>query len=120
MGQVATGAWRHHVTAGIAWQGLEKFLPYDFKTINLGMQNLYRPILPQSWQGSFNTATYHTYHSDQTGFFLSDTLDFSPKWSLLAGLRYSIFGQKSWDAQQVSSSERAHPLTPTVALLYHP
>lgn len=118
--QVATGLWRHHVTAGIAWQGLEKFLPYDFKTINLGMQNLYRAIRPQSWQGSFNTATYRTYHSDQTGFFLSDTLDFNPQWSLLAGLRYTIFSQKSWDAQQIPSSERAHPVTPTVALLYHP
>ncbi|AFW01025.1 hypothetical protein BAR24_01920 [Gluconobacter oxydans] len=119
-GKFRTGFIRHDFTMGAAWQGLSRYLPYDSDYVDIGGQNLYAPVINRSYSGSWNTATYRNYRSDQVGLFGSDTLTFDKHWSLLAGIRFTDFHQLTWKASAAKTALRTTPLTPTAALMFHP
>ncbi|OWQ82906.1 TonB-dependent siderophore receptor [Roseateles aquatilis] len=121
-GSFATGGLQHQVTVGLAWQGLNKqTVPKSLYT-PIGTQNLYTPVTPLTWSGSYDDSLqYHNYHSAQRAVFASDTLQFSEAWSLLAGLRYSDYGQTSYTTTgAVSNAYKKTPVSPTLALMYRP
>ncbi len=121
-GGFSTAGLQHQVTLGLAWQGLNKQTVPKSLYVPIGDENLYQPITPLPWTGSYNDALqYHNYHSAQKAIFASDTLQFSEQWSVLAGLRYSDYDQTSYNtAGDVTNRYRKTPVTPTVALMFRP
>ncbi len=120
-GSFHTGFVKHDVTLGATWQGLTKYLPTNSEYVNIGSQNMYAPIIPRPWNVNNESSVYRNYRSDQVGLFLSDTVTFTPQWSLLAGVRYTNFQQSGYNAADVrTAAYKVNPVTPTVALLYHP
>ena len=119
-GEFNTAGLRHQVTLGLAWQGLNKqTVPKSLYT-PIGQENLYAPITPLSWNGSYDDSLqYHNYHSAQKAAFASDTVQFNEQWSALLGLRYSDYDQTSYNtAGAVTNQYNKKPVTPTVALMF--
>ncbi|NHO30495.1 TonB-dependent siderophore receptor [Acetobacter farinalis] len=119
-GSFHTGFVKHDLSLGATWQGLTKYLPTHSEYVNIGSQNMYAPIIPRPWAVNNDSPVYRNYRSDQVGLFLSDTVTFDKHWSLLAGVRYTNFQQNSYNKTDVKSTYKVNPVTPTVALLYHP
>ena len=121
-GSFSTAGLQHQVTAGLAWQGLNKqTVPKSLYT-PIGNENLYQPITPLPWNGSYDDSLqYHNYHSAQKAVFASDTVAFSDQWSVLLGLRYSDYDQTSYNtAGAVTNRYKKTPVTPTVAVMFRP
>lgn len=119
-GEFNAAGLRHQVTLGLSWQGLNKqTVPSSLYTV-IGQQNLYAPVTPLSWTGSYDDSLqYHNYHSAQKAAFASDTVQFSEQWSALLGLRYSDYDQRSFNTAGTQTVHyRKTPVTPTVALMY--
>lgn len=119
-GEFNTAGLRHQVTLGLAWQGLNKqTVPKSLYT-PIGQENLYAPIAPLSWSGSYDDSLqYHNYHSAQKAAFASDTVQFNKQWSVLLGLRYSDYDQTSYNtAGAVTNQYNKKPVTPTVAVMF--
>lgn len=119
-GEFNTAGLRHQVTLGLAWQGLNKqTVPKSLYT-PIGQENLYAPITPLSWSGSYDDSLqYHNYHSAQKAAFASDTVQFNKQWSVLLGLRYSDYDQTSYNtAGAVTNQYNKKPVTPTVAVMF--
>lgn len=109
-GTFDTGPLHHQLVAGASRQdGLGWDRPYDWKGIGTG--NLY------DWQGlsyPARASRVMTRGSEtiQKAVFVSDTVEFAPGWSVLAGWRYNDFEQVG--------SYHTYPVTPTYALMYKP
>lgn len=113
-GRIATGPVIHQVVAGASLQNTRTYSSsYDWATAGSG--NLYTghaeilPFVPHSKATAFSGET------SQAAFFVSDTAQLRPGLSLLGGLRYNHYEQRSG-----ASTYEKDPVTPTVALIYHP
>ncbi|MCD9032981.1 TonB-dependent receptor [Luteimonas sp. Y-2-2-4F] len=119
-GRFETGAVRHEIVAGGAWQRETRDFNATQVWTRIGSSNLYAPtdlgyvstMVPQMYRGAEYT---------QSALFLSDTLSFGEQWSVLAGARYTRYRQVSFNpAGQATSRYEKSPLTPTVALIWTP
>ncbi|WDS37970.1 TonB-dependent receptor [Pseudoxanthomonas sp.] len=109
-GKFATGPLQHQLVIGASWQrdlGWDR--SYNWNTIGTGNLYDWQPISHYSTVPKNVTRGSATF---QKAVFLSDTVQFAPGWSLLAGWRYN-------DYEQVGSYH-TYPVTPTYALLYNP
>ncbi|HBK47726.1 MAG TPA: TonB-dependent siderophore receptor [Xanthomonadaceae bacterium] len=109
-GHFATGALTHLLVAGASRQeetGWSR--PSRWQTIGRG--NLY-DWQGMSYRGSDLGAQTRDGQTVQKAVFLSDTVEFAPGWSLLAGWRYN-------DYEEVGAYH-TYPVTPTYALMYKP
>ncbi|SEL49249.1 iron complex outermembrane recepter protein [Pseudoxanthomonas sp. GM95] len=116
-GKFATGWLQHQLVAGASWQrdlGWDRSYNYNPITDANGdavILNLYQPqrVSHDSTASKEVTRGAATF---QKAVFVSDTIQFAPGWSLLAGWRYN-------DYEQVGSYH-TYPVTPTYALLFNP
>jgi iron complex outermembrane receptor protein len=116
-GTFNTGPLQHQLVAGASWQrdlGWDRSYNYNPITDANGdalILNLYTPqrVRHDSTASKEVTRGSATF---QKAVFVSDTVQFAPGWSLLAGWRYN-------DYEQVGSYH-TYPVTPTYALLYNP
>jgi iron complex outermembrane receptor protein len=116
-GKFGTGPLQHQLVAGLSWQrdlGWDRSYNYNPVTDADGdglILNLYTPqrVRHDSTATKEVTRGAATY---QQAVFVSDTVQFAPAWSLLAGWRYN-------DYEQVGRYH-TYPVTPTYALLYNP
>jgi iron complex outermembrane receptor protein len=126
-GHFNTGRVTHHLTAGASFQDLV----LQYATTNYAPQpgqggNLY-DYSPEVWSTVGDTYIDAAKASEyqENAFYLSDTVGFTEKLSLLAGVRFTQYLQQSWDASGgftgplTSRYEKDVP-TPTVALIYKP
>lgn len=134
-GKFATGNVQHQLVAGASWErkrsawGSYDMFAESFNVERIG--NIYTSdrlvwspyVGPQSWSPVYDGRT--------KALFVSDTIEFSPHWQLLAGLRYTDYSDVSWTregvpgdySQSVVVAEERYETTattPTVALLYKP
>lgn len=118
-GRFSTGFLQHDVAFGAAWQELEQFWTRTFSQTTLGFGNIYQaPVsffnpgqaMPRDIQLQSKT--------QQTSIFASDTVNFTPEWSALLGLRYIDYRQDTYNFG--GATYTANPWTPTVALMYKP
>ncbi len=109
-GGFQTGPLSHQVVAGVSHQkatGWDR--PYEWNLIGRG--NLYqRPTIRHDAVGS--RVMTRSSETIQQAVFVSDTVDFSHGWSVLAGARYNDFENKG--------SYHTYPVTPTYAVMYKP
>ncbi len=123
-GQFQTGSVGHDLVAGVAYQ--------DQHT-DLAANGIYKPIgtgnlWTQNTNAFYTSGTmdnglgmYRANTITQKSVYASDTLKFSPEWSLLAGVRYTNYEQRTFTPAGVQSSvyKKNGVLTPTLALMYN-
>lgn len=119
-GKLETGALRHQVVVGTALQ----------KQVNLYSANsVYQQIGTGSLHGGsgnrYDTVTNFAMYRDseitQRAVFASDTLQLTPQWSVVGGLRHTRYEQASFapTGAGLPGYEKT-ATTPTVALLFKP
>ena len=118
-GKFSTGFLRHDVAFGAAWQELEQIWAGTFSQAFLGFGNIYQAptnfpnpdqLMPRDLQLQSKT--------QQTSIFASDTINFTPQWSALLGLRYIDYRQDTFNFG--GATYTANPVTPTAAIMYKP
>lgn len=124
-GGFSTGALRHQVSFGVGRQTLSRTLNLTSSLSLYGaatVGNLYQapPVLVDT--SSVNRSTFYTISTyQQKSVFASDTIEFDPHWSLLAGARYVDYENLNYAATGArTTAYNKTPTTPTVALLYKP
>lgn len=119
-GRFATGPLRHHVVLGGSWQKQKN----DYSSNGV--------YIPGYGTGSLRSSNRNTYYSQgrldlyraaeitQKALFVSDTVDLTDRWSVLAGIRYTDYSQDGFAASGAgtSSYDRNGVPTPTLALMY--
>lgn len=121
-GKFSTGPIDHQLILGASEQWLtKKTVPSSLYT-DIGSDNLYEPITPLSWGGTYDySQQYNNFNSQQKSLFASDTLSFLKYWSILAGVRYTSYHQSSWTAPNTPGTVYTlTPTTPTLALMFRP
>lgn len=124
-GKFATGPLTHSVSFGASRQALSRTLNLQsslslYSAATVG--NLYQPAPVLVDTSNVDRSTFYTISTYRhRSVFASDTIDFDPNWSLLAGARYVDYQNLNYAASGApTSAYRKKPTTPTVALLYKP
>lgn len=122
-GKFYTGGIKHNIVAGAGWQAqtFESDNGIGGQTgIFLGMNNLYNPVLlPEQPGVGTQYQPFKQNTISQKSIFLSDTVEFTDRFSALVGVRYNFFRQENWNPDGSSQpGYSANPITPTVALMY--
>jgi len=121
-GKFQVGSIRHNIVLGTSWQSQKN---------DYAGNGFYKQIGAGSLSTQ-NTASYHSIGTInrlglyrgaeifQKAVFASDTVHLSDRWSILAGVRHTNYGQKAFgsDGHQTSSYDKSGVLTPTVAFMY--
>ena len=120
-GQVKTGGLAHQLVFGAALQTLEQRNDRGSNTTTIpGPGNIYQPVLlPATGLSVAGHTLYKFSMIEQSSLFASDTIDFSERWSLLGGARYTRFVQDSFNLAGAKTLTYAKDkITPTVALTF--
>ncbi|CAM2160554.1 iron complex outermembrane recepter protein [Paraburkholderia tropica] len=120
-GKVKTGPFTHQIVAGASIQHQTN----DYSTAagtaggTLGAGNLYVQN-PYAFYSGSGLDKYRASEINQKALFLSDTMQITSRWSLLAGLRYTNYDQESFSEAggTTSSYGKNGVVTPTFALMY--
>lgn len=119
-GSFDTGPVSHQVVAGVSQQRQTTWNARAGNFRMTGTGNLYSASR-LDWHPNSDGAVYATADYLQNAAFLSDTLGFSPRWSLLAGARYTDYLQRGYGSTGARTSRyRTSPTTPTAALMFKP
>ncbi|WP_442862098.1 TonB-dependent siderophore receptor [Bordetella sp. 02P26C-1] len=120
-GRFDTGPLKHQVVFGASWQKQKTDLSANSIYQLEGTGNLYEPN-PNTYYSVGQLSLYRSADITQKAIFASDTVDLTHGWSVLAGLRYTDYEQRSF----LPSGDEAAPtykkngvLTPTVALMFN-
>lgn len=121
-GRVTSGALRHNLVAGVAWQQrLNDWTNAGVWNSGAGTGNLYTQNTVAYYStGSFGSlAPYRSSESTQLTAFVSDRLELNDRWSLLAGLRWNDYEQRSLNASGAVTEtyEKSGIVTPTLAVM---
>ncbi|RAM62735.1 TonB-dependent siderophore receptor [Herbaspirillum rubrisubalbicans] len=119
-GNARTGSIDHQLVLGASWQ--KQVNDYSISSVyrQIGSGNLYAPNT-NAYFSNTDLQTYHNAIITQQAVFASDTLNFSQRWSLLAGGRYNQFKQdNNTTSGKLSSRYDKSALTPTLALMFKP
>lgn len=124
-GDVQTGAWNHHVVAGVGLQWLTRDLnqvsAQEYIGANGATGNLDGSAPQLSYDGYSPRNFYEISTYQQRSVFASDTINFTDQWSLLLGARYMDYKNDNYLYSGTSSSKyHEQPTTPTYALMYSP
>ncbi|CAG9269541.1 TonB-dependent siderophore receptor [Paraburkholderia unamae] len=118
-GKVKTGPFTHQLVIGGAYQHQTN----DYSSVSvynvLGIGNLYQPNPFRYYSGS-GLETYRASDITQTSAFVSDTMEITSRWSLLAGLRYTNYSQNTYSTTGAKTAAYSQNgvVTPTAALMY--
>lgn len=120
-GRFRTGPLAHQLVLGTAWQ--EQVNRYSISTVweDLGGGNLFTPGV-RRYDSAVPFSKYRYGDITQKSVFVSDTVQLTPRWSVLAGLRYTNYEQNSYDTtgQLSSNYSKNGVITPTAALMFKP
>lgn len=120
-GKVKTGPFTHQIVAGAALQHQVNDYGTTAGTVQIpfGNGNLFEPN-PYRYYSSSGLDKYRAGEINQKALFLSDTVQLTSRWSVLAGLRLTNYDQTTFDESEATTSayEKNGVLTPTVALMY--
>jgi iron complex outermembrane recepter protein len=121
-GEVRTGSIGHQLTFGASRQELTTRSDSESTYVgNIGAGNIHTD---STLAISGKAASHRLYKGSsikQTALFVSDTIRFSERWSLIAGARYTEFDQTNLNRTgAVTARYKRDPVTPTLALLFKP
>ncbi|WP_322044402.1 TonB-dependent receptor [Paraburkholderia sp. J67] len=120
-GKVKTGPLTHQLVFGAAVQHQTN----DYETATgmvsktLGTGNLYEQN-PYTYYSGSGLQKYRASEINQKALFLSDTVQLTSRWSVLAGLRYTNYDQESFAESGATTAAygKNGSVTPTFALMY--
>jgi iron complex outermembrane recepter protein len=120
-GKVRTGPLTHQLVFGAAIQHQTNDYGTAAGTVTetLGMGNLYEPNPFRYYSGS-GLEKYRASEINQKALFLSDTVQLTSRWSVLAGLRYTNYDQETFAESGATTAAygKNGVFTPTAALMY--
>jgi iron complex outermembrane recepter protein len=120
-GKVRTGPFTHQLVFGAAIQHQTNDYGTAAGTVieTLGMGNLYEPNPFRYYSGS-GLEKYRASEINQKALFLSDTVQLTSRWSVLAGLRYTNYDQETFAESGATTAAygKNGVVTPTAALMY--
>ncbi len=121
-GRATTGTLRHKLVAGVSWQQQgNDYANASVWNTGVGTGNLYtQNTVGYTSVGSFDTLQlYRAVETTQKTAFASDRVELNDRWSVLGGLRWTNYEQKSMNAAGVVTSTYAKSgvVTPTLALM---
>jgi iron complex outermembrane receptor protein len=120
-GKVKTGFLQHQLVFGAMTQNLLSTSSVNTPKTYIGTGNLYAPTYYSAASVNYSGGTYRDEKTTQNALFASDTINFSERWSMLAGVRYTDYSDNAYTTTHlVSAKYTASPLTPTMALMYKP
>ncbi|HTH45636.1 MAG TPA: TonB-dependent receptor [Oxalicibacterium sp.] len=119
-GNVQTGSIGHQINAGVSWQKqLNDYTANSFYG-SIGSGNIYEQN-QNAYESPGNLYRYRDSDITQKAVFLSDTLQLTDRWSVLAGVRHTQYEQNSYaiSGARTSSYDKG-AVTPTLALMFKP
>ncbi len=121
-GKFRTGPLSHQLVAGVQLQ--EQINRYTTGTDfyqQLGSGNLYRPY-PFVHYSNSAFSEFRDADISQKSMFLSDTVQLTERWSVLAGLRYTNYEQNQYNRSgaTVSTYSKNGVITPSLAVMFKP
>lgn len=121
-GRFHTGSIKHEIAAGADWRDSTGKHGQNASIIQPG-GNIFDPV-PAQWvyDNQRNVEARKTGWDQEESAYISDTITFFDKLSLLAGVRYTRFHSKAWAwaTEALTSDYETSGVTPTFALLYRP
>ena len=121
-GKFQTGRLTHDIVAGMGYQSQVQELDSGpgSRGVFIGMNNLFNPVLlPEQPGVGKDYSPYRDYKIQQKSVYLSDTMQITPRLSVLAGVRYNMFSQDKYNSQAIQTSRySANPFTPTAAVMF--
>lgn len=122
-GKLQTGAIGHELTFGTGIQRAERINGINFGADTLGTSNLYNTVALANPNNAVDTALGKASDSRDVGLFVSDTIQWSPQWSSVVGVRHSNYRQNSYNYEtdgSLSTHYAKTALSPTLALIWKP
>ncbi|MBX4145597.1 TonB-dependent receptor, partial [Ralstonia pickettii] len=118
-GKVRTGAFSHQIVIGASWQKQANDYSANSVFVPLGAGNLYAPN-PYRYDSPHGFIQYRTSEIVQKSLFASDTVQLSARWSVLAGVRYMNYEQRSFQASGAEDPgyRQNGVVTPTFAVMF--
>nr|WP_175802271.1 TonB-dependent receptor [Burkholderia anthina] len=117
-GKVRTGPFSHQIVLGASWQKQTNDYSANSVYVPLGTGNLYSPN-PYRYESPHGFVQYRTSEITQKSLFASDTVQLTERWSVLAGVRYMNYEQRSFEtsgAEDPGYSQNG-VVTPTFAVM---
>ena len=118
-GKVRTGPLTHQVVLGAAWQKQVNYYEDGNFSGLIGSGNI-RSQNTNAYYPSVDVGTYRTSDITQKSLFFSDTISITDRLSVLAGIRYTHYQQRSFDTSGQTASLYAKDgvTTPSFAIMY--
>ncbi|WP_334011907.1 TonB-dependent receptor [Burkholderia cepacia] len=118
-GKVRTGAFSHQIVIGASWQTQANDYSANSVFVPLGAGNLYAPN-PYRYDSPHGFVQYRTSEIVQKSLFASDTVQLTARWSVLAGVRYMNYEQRSFQASGAEDPgyRQNGVVTPTFAVMF--
>ena len=122
-GKFRTGPFKHELVAGLSWQEQIDRYSSNFVNTPLASGNLFAP-----YTGVYYSATafnkYRASDTTQKAAFVSDTIQLTERWSVLAGLRVTNYEQNGYGVPGSTGGDTQYTknglLTPTAAIMFKP
>lgn len=120
-GSLDTGWLTHDISAGVRGFVWKNYNPLDGGTFTLGKSSLdQHPTWPRPPYPDFNKR-YQSATATQHAFLLSDTLYFSPQWSLLLSGSENLFTVSNYNkARRQTSDKKDSGASGSASLMYKP
>ncbi|WP_244216365.1 TonB-dependent siderophore receptor [Herbaspirillum rubrisubalbicans] len=120
-GKVRTGWLQHELVFGAMAQNLLSTSSVNTPKPYIGTGNIYAPTIYSVGSINYSGGTYRDEKTTQSAFFASDTMKFDDRWSVLAGVRYTNYGDTAYTTTNATSAKfTANPMSPTAAVMYKP
>lgn len=121
-GRVRTGSIGHQLVFGASSQKITTMSDRASSyTGFIGSGNMYTNSTLAITGSAAGHPLYKSGVIEQNALFASDTLEFSDRWSLIAGARYTRFDQVGLNPSGATTNTyQRDPITPTLALLFKP
>lgn len=118
-GKVTTGPIKHQLVLGASWQKQANYYEDGYFSGLIGSGNI-RSQNIASYYPNVDVGTYRTSDITQKSLFASDTIGITDRLSILAGVRYTNYEQRSLDTTgRVSSTYAKNGVTtPSFAIMY--
>ena len=120
-GKLQTGAIGHELTFGTDIQRGERINGINFGSDALGSSNLYNTVTLANPGNTVDKALGKASDSRDVGLFVSDTIQWSPQWSSIVGLRHSDYRQTNYPTDgSLPIDYDKTALSPTLAMIWKP
>lgn len=120
-GKLRTGAIGHELTFGSDIQRGERLNGVNFGDDTLGTSNLYNTVVLANPGNAVDKVLGKASDTRDVGIFASDTIQWTPQWSTILGLRHSNYRQNTYNYDtdgSLSANYAKTALSPTLALIW--